>query len=139
MTILSSKMQKIGHHKNTQGILVDVNNFEYIPFDELLKTAVKKKRTLVFLDGLNDPQNLGAIIRSLSCLGRFSVILPSHGSVNVTEAVLRVASGGDNYLPIAKVSNLNQSISQAKDDGFTIIGTLSDGKKSIYELGCGGL
>ena len=74
---------------------MDVEDFTFVPYDELLETALKKKRSLVFLDGLNDPQNLGAIIRSLACLGKFSIVLPTHDSVSVTETVLRVASGGD--------------------------------------------
>ena len=97
-----SKMMKIGRDRNTQGILADVDDVAYVPYDELLETALKKRRCLVFLDGLNDPQNLGAIIRSLACLGKFSIVLPTHDSVSVTESVLRVASGGENYVPIAR-------------------------------------
>jgi len=124
LPVAQSKMMKIGRDKNAQGILVDVEDFAYIPYDELLETALKKKRSLVFLDGLNDPQNLGAIIRSLACLGKFSLCLPTHDSVSVTESVLRVASGGDNYVPVAKVSNLGNSIKKAQSEGYQIVGTV---------------
>ena len=60
LPITYSKMMKIGRHKNTQGILADVEDVIYIPYDELLGSAVKKKQCLVFLDGLQDPQNLGS-------------------------------------------------------------------------------
>ena len=127
-----SKLLKLGRTKNTQGVLVDVEEFNYIPYEELLETAINKKRCPLFLDGLNDPQNLGAIIRSLACLGKFSIVLPTHSSVGVTEAVLRVASGGDNYVPFTKVANLNQAIKSAKDAGFWIAGAVVDKGQSVF-------
>jgi len=134
MTVPGSKLQKMGRDKNTQGIMIDVDDFHYIHFEELLEEAVKKKRCPVFIDGLNDPQNLGAIIRTLGCLGKFSIVLPTHESVSVTEAVLRVASGGDNYVQIARVSNLNNSIKKAREYGFTIVGAVLDNSsQSLHE------
>lgn len=127
--IPQSKMMKIGRDKNTQGIIADVDDVEYTDYEDLLETAVKKNRCLVFLDGLNDPQNLGAIIRSLACLGKFSIVLPTHDSVSVTEAVLRVASGGENYVPVAKVSNLGNAIKKAKNENVVMIGAVvKDGR-----------
>ena len=129
-----SKMMKIGRDRNTQGILADVDDVTYIPYEELLETALKKKRCPVFLDGLNDPQNLGAIIRSLACLGKFSIVLPTHDSVSVTEAVLRVASGGENHVPFAKVSNLSNAIRKAQKEGFQIAGAVVQGGKCLSEI-----
>ncbi|MCH7590550.1 RNA methyltransferase [PVC group bacterium] len=133
LPVPQSKMMKIGRDKNVQGILADVENFSYIPYDDLLETALKKKRSLIFLDGLNDPQNLGAIVRSLACLGKFSVVLPTHDSVSITETVLRVAAGGDNYVPVAKVSNLGNAIKKAKDNGFHIAGAVIKDGKNLNE------
>ena len=101
-SVPKSKIQKIGRNTNTQGIVVDVEDYEYVPYDELLEAALNKNQCPLFLDGLNDPQHLGAIIRSLACLGKFCIVLPTHDSVSVTEAVLRIASGGDNYVPISE-------------------------------------
>jgi len=129
-----SKMQKVGRHANSQGVVVDVVDYEYQPYKDLLEYALKKGRTLVFLDRLNDPQNLGAILRSLACLGKFSVVLPTHDSVSVTEAVLRVASGGDNHVPIAKVSNLKKAIREAQKEGFQIMGAFVDGDQPLDEI-----
>lgn len=122
-----SKIQKLARSMNAQGVLAEIGDFPYMSYDELLESAKKKKDSLVFLDGLNDPQNLGGIIRSLACLGSFSIVLPSHKSVSITEAVLRVACGGDNYVRIAKVSNLRQAITLAKDAGFWIVDTAVTG------------
>ena len=129
-----SKMMKIGRDRNTQGILADVDDVTYIPYEELLETALKKKRCPVFLDGLNDPQNLGAIIRSLACLGKFSIVLPTHDSVSVTEAVLRVASGGENHVPFAKVSNLSNAIRKAQKESFQIAGAVVQGGQCLSEI-----
>ncbi len=124
VSVPRSKMIKIARNINTQGVLVEIDDFSYISFEELLENAFKQKRSILFLDGLNDPQNLGGIVRSLACLGRFSLVLPTHGSVEITETVLRVASGGDNYVSVAKVSNLGRVIQQAKEAGFLIIGAV---------------
>jgi len=133
LPVPQTKMMKIGRDKNTQGVMADVEDFEYTPYEELLETALGKKRCLIFLDGLNDPQNLGAIIRSLACLGKFSLVLPSHDSVSVTEAVLRVASGGEGYVPIAKVGNLGNAIKKAQNEGFQIAGAVVQGGQCLGE------
>ncbi|MFA5087544.1 MAG: RNA methyltransferase [Candidatus Omnitrophota bacterium] len=128
-----SKMVKMGRSLNTQGLLMDVEDYFYVPFGELLDSASQRNESLLFLDGLNDPQNLGAIIRSLACLGHFSLVLPSHDSVEVTEAALRVSAGGDNYVKVAKVSNLNQAILAAKEAGFWIAGAVVEGGENLSE------
>ncbi len=106
---------------------------EFFPKD-ILNLPKEKHPSILFLDSLNDPQNLGAIIRSAGCLGAFSVVLPTHDSVEVTEAVLRVSSGGDNYVSISKVSNLSQAIIAAKEAGFWIAGTVVEGGKAPWEV-----
>lgn len=129
-----SKMMKIGRDKNTQGVLADVADFQYAPYGDLLEAAVRKGRCPVFLDGLKDPQNLGAMIRSLACLGKFSVVLPTHDAAGVTEAVLRVASGGENYVPVARVPNLGSAMKRAKEEGFRIAGAVVRGGECPAEV-----
>ena len=130
----SSKMRKMGRDKNTQGFLVDVAGFAYVSYEDLLQTALKKKFCPVFLDELNDPQNLGGIIRSLGCLGKFAIVLPTHNSVHITETVLRVASGADNYVPVAQVANLNQAIQKARQAGFSIVGSVVKEGQPLHEV-----
>ncbi len=133
LEVAASNLWKMGRDKNTQGILVDVEDFFYAPYEDLLDAALHKGRCPVFLDGLNDPQNLGAIIRSLACLGRFSVVLPIHDSVEMTESVLRVSSGGDNYVPVAKVTNLAQAVRSAKEAGIHVMGSMVESGISIFD------
>lgn len=134
LPVTSSKMMKIGRDKNTQGVLADVEDFQYTPYDELLEQAAGKKHTLVFMDGVTDPQNFGAILRSLACLGKFSVVLPTHDSVGITESVLRVASGGDNYVPVARVGNIGTAVKKAKEQGFQIAGAMTKGGEDITRI-----
>ena len=133
-TVSRSKIQRLAQNLNTQGILADIEDFAYIGIDELLDHALAKKRTPVFLDNLNDPQNLGGIIRTCGALGIFDIVLPTSESVSVTESVLRVACGGENYLSVARVSNLGNSIEKAKKMGFWIVGTVVEGACSLTQL-----
>ncbi|MFA6379246.1 MAG: RNA methyltransferase [Candidatus Omnitrophota bacterium] len=125
-SIPQTKMLKLSRSINSQGVLAEVEDFQYADYQELLTLAQEKKTSLVFLDSLMDPQNLGAIIRSLACLGDFAVVLPKKDSVDMTEAVFRVSSGGDNYVPVAKVANFVQAISEAKKRGLMIAGAVVD-------------
>lgn len=134
ISVPATKMIKLSQGKNTQGVILDVGGFEYVTFDELLETAVDKKVTLYFIDRLTDPQNLGALIRSLACLGRFALVIPTHETVSITETVLRVASGGDNYVPVAMVSNLNTAIREAKQSGYMIAGTVVGEGQDLTEV-----
>jgi len=133
-TVPHSKIQRLAQNLNTQGILADIDDFAYMAIDELLSNCFDKKRVPVFLDNLNDPQNLGGIIRTCGALGFFDIILPTTESVSVTESVLRVACGGENYLSIAKVSNLGNAIEKAKKMGFWIVGTIVEEAGDLTEL-----
>jgi 23S rRNA (guanosine2251-2'-O)-methyltransferase len=132
-TVPHSKIQRLAQNLNTQGILADIEDFTYTAIDELLEHALAKKRVPVFLDNLNDPQNLGGIIRSCGALGFFDIVLPATESVTVTESVLRVACGGENYLSVAKVNNLGNAIEKAKKMGFWILGTVVEEGQSLTE------
>lgn len=129
-----SKMLKLGRSLNTQGLMLEVEDFAYTDYDEVLETAEAKGITLVFADGITDPQNMGAIMRTLGCLGGFVLVMPSHDSVHVTEAVLRVACGADNYLSVCKVSNLSNAIQKARSMGFSIVGSVTCGGEDMRRV-----
>lgn len=135
ITVVSEhKMIKLGRTLNTQGLIMEVTDFEYGDFEEVLDTAEEEGLTFLFLDSLTDPQNLGAIIRSMGCLGGFVIVLPTHDSVHVTDSVLRVACGGDNYVKICKVNNLNNAIQKAKQKGFWIAGSVVKDGQDVRTL-----
>jgi len=133
---LSSKeLAKLKPTKDLQGIIAAVRKFQYASLDELLKPPKNKELTPVFLDRISDPHNLGAVIRSLACFGGFAVVIPKFEACEVTEAVLHVASGGENYVPVAMVSNIANSVLKAKECGYWIAGALVDeGAQEINQL-----
>ncbi len=121
--------------KDLQGAVAKVDKFEYLPFKQLLAQQ-DREMTLIFLDRINDPQNLGVILRMAACFGKFAVVIPRFDACEVTETVLHVACGGENYIPVSLVTNLTSSIVQAKEAGYWIVGTVVDeaeelGKKEL--------
>ncbi len=110
---------------HAQGVMAEVEEFKYAPFTEILSECLESVSIPVFLDGVTDPQNLGAIIRNVACLGGFSLVLPEHGSAHVNETVLRVASGGENYISIGKVTNIAGALKKIRTKGVCIAGALA--------------
>lgn len=118
----SRKIENIKRAKNVQGIVARVEVFKYADYEALLDQAEKNKLSLIFLDGINDPQNLGVIIRSLACFGNFAVVIPDKNACGVTDAVMHVASGGENYISVARVSSLPEALKKAGKHGIFIAG-----------------
>lgn len=114
-----SDMDKIvdGLH---QGIILDVDNYEYASIDELL---VKENPILVILDHIEDPHNLGAIIRTCEASGVDGIIIPKDRSVEVNGTVIKTSVGTTSLMKIAKVTNLVNTINNLKKQGFWITGT----------------
>ena len=98
--VSARELARVKHAKDLQGIVAKVEEFEYTPFSNLLGPGGDKQLTLIFLDRLNDPQNLGVIIRTAACFGKFGVVIPRFNACWVTEAVNRLAGrqGGDGLL-----------------------------------------
>lgn len=120
----SQQLLRIKHTDNLQGIIAKVDSFRYTPFDDLLSQPFERKLTLVFLDRVYDPQNLGAIIRTTACFGGFALIIPKFKACGVNETVLHVAQGGENYVPIACVTNMAYAVRAAKNEGYWIMGAI---------------
>jgi 23S rRNA (guanosine2251-2'-O)-methyltransferase len=117
---------------HTQGVMAEIDQFKYHDFDEII--GQEDKPVLILLDRINDPQNLGSILRSCACFGGFCVILPKFESVEVTEAVLKVACGGENYVPICRVTNLSVAAQKAKREGYWMGAAVVEGGQSPRQL-----
>ena len=89
---------------------------------------------LLALDGLTDPQNLGAIIRSAEALGAQGLILPQRRSAGLTGSVAKVAAGALEHLPVARVVNLNRSLEKLKDEGYLVVGLAEEGPSTLSEM-----
>jgi 23S rRNA (guanosine2251-2'-O)-methyltransferase len=121
-------LKRITPAKDLQKIVAKVERFEYVLFDDLLKQ--QPNLSLVFLDGISDPHNVGVILRTLACYGGFALILPAHNACNINDTVMHVASGGENYVPVAEVSNLKDALAEARTCGIATYGSVAAGKAS---------
>ncbi|WP_413854111.1 23S rRNA (guanosine(2251)-2'-O)-methyltransferase RlmB, partial [Candidatus Ruminimicrobium bovinum] len=115
------------------GVVAEISAIEYVELDELIRNVKDKKNgLLLLLDGIEDPHNLGAIIRSAVCFGADGIIIPKWRSATVNETVERTSAGAVEHIKIAKVTNSSQAILKLKDSGFWIIGA-ENGNNSINE------
>lgn len=130
-SVAKPEFSRLAGEVHAQGVLAEVEEFRYAELEDLVKGA-EPRPTLLFLDRITDPQNLGAILRTTACLGGFALVLPKHDSVEVTESVLRVACGGENHVPVARVTNLAQAAERVKENGYWVAGTAVSGGTPLH-------
>lgn len=108
-----------------QGVLAYVAAYEYADFDEWLAEKQQKEgfRTVLILDGLSDPHNLGSILRTADATGVDGIIIPKRRSVSLTATVARASVGAIEYVPVMRVTNLAQTIDKLKEQGYWVAGT----------------
>ncbi|MDE7373356.1 MAG: 23S rRNA (guanosine(2251)-2'-O)-methyltransferase RlmB, partial [Clostridia bacterium] len=123
-------LDKLANGGNHQGVVAAVTDFTYCDVQDIIDGAREKGKSLllVLLDGITDPHNLGAIIRSAECFGASGIVIPKHRSVSVNDTVVKVASGATEYMPIAKVTNINDVIRTLKEQNVWVYATDFDGK-----------
>ena len=107
-----------------QGIIMDVEDFRYTDYHDFIND---REACVVILDHLEDPHNLGAIIRTSEAAGISGIIIPKDRSVEVNATVIKTSVGSIDNIPVAMVTNLNNTIKDLKDNGFWIVGTDMNG------------
>lgn len=124
-----SKLDTLSDHQNHQGVVLSSSPIEYASIDELFEEADKKDERpfFVMLDGIEDPHNLGSIIRTADAAGVHGVIIPNRRSANLTSTVSKASAGAIEHVKVARVTNLSQTIQELKDRGLWIFGTDMDG------------
>ncbi len=125
------KFLRVKRADRMQGIVAEVDKFQYLDYKELLKVAKRDGISLVFLDSVYDPQNVGSIMRTLACMGKFAMVIPSYDACDINETVLHVALGGENFVLVSKVTNIPNSLVAAKKEGFWIVGSVIDQGEDI--------
>lgn len=115
-----------------QGVVALISSYEYARLDDILDRAKEKDQPpfIVILDGIEDPHNLGAIIRTAECAGVHGIIIPKRRSAQVNETVYKASAGAVEHVLVAKVNNINNAIDELKDKGLWIYGADMDG--SLY-------
>ncbi len=132
--VAEKELLKFKHTERLQGIVAETEEFKYLSFDELQDKFNEKRLSFILLDGVTDPQNLGAIIRITACFGGFAIVIPERDSCEVNETVLNIASGGENYVPICRVNNLSNALIHAKKAGYWIAGTVVEGGEDLNKI-----
>lgn len=120
---------------NDQGVTAYIQEYNYVKtLDEFLeKIYSKKEAVVVVLDGIQDPRNFGAIIRSCESFGIDGIIIPDRNSVRVNETVVKTSTGAIEYVDIVEVNNISNAIEKFKKYGFWIYGAEADGSKNYFD------
>lgn len=114
-----------------QGFVLRVSEFAYSELSVIMDKAEQEENPLVLiLDGLNDPHNFGSILRTADATQVTGVIIPKHRAVGVTPVVAKTSTGAVEHIPIARVTNLSQTLDKLKEAGFWVFGTDMDGTPS---------
>ncbi|WP_098749105.1 23S rRNA (guanosine(2251)-2'-O)-methyltransferase RlmB [Paenibacillus sp. EZ-K15] len=118
-----------------QGVVAQAAPYAYVEVEDLLKVAEEKGEPpfLLLLDEIEDPHNLGSILRTADCTGAHGVILPKRRSAQVTATVSKTSAGAVEYVPVARVTNLGQTIDQLKEMGVWVVGTVVDAVQELYD------
>lgn len=130
-----NKLDSYSETKHHQGVIAFVAPIEYVEVDDILAKARERGEDpfLLICDEIEDPHNLGALIRSAEIAGCHGVIIPKRRATGVTEVVAKVAVGATEYVPIARVNNINETIQELKNKGVWIVGTDGSAKTLYYD------
>ena len=126
------QMSQTGHH---QGVIAVSAAYDYSEMEDIFALAKKKGEApfVIILDGIEDPHNLGAIIRTANLVGAHGVIIPKNRAVGLTATVARTSAGALNYTPVVKVTNLSKTIEELKERGLWFVCADMEGEV-MYDL-----
>ncbi len=125
------KIDKMSETKHHQGLIAFAENFKYSSVDEILSNKHNKDLFLLLLDNIEDPHNLGSIIRVAECLGVDGIIIPNKRAASVNSTVIKVSAGATSYVKVAMVNNINDVIRELKEN-FVTVCCADMGGETIY-------
>lgn len=128
------QMEEMAQEENYQGVIAIVPPFEYSEIDDILNTAKERGEDpfVLILDGIEDPHNLGSIIRTAETAGVHGIIIPKRRAASVNSTVNKTSAGAVEYMKIARVTNITDAIEELKGAGLWICGTAVDTDKYYY-------
>ncbi len=134
--ISKQKFQKLTTNTNTQGIVATISTKTYVDVNDILRHAANLDQVpfILILDGIEDPQNLGALIRTAECAGVHGTILPKHHSATINTTVTKTSAGASEHMLVAQVTNIVSTMDELKKNGVWIIGTDTVSTKTYMEL-----
>ncbi|MCD8324875.1 MAG: 23S rRNA (guanosine(2251)-2'-O)-methyltransferase RlmB [Clostridiales bacterium] len=121
--VAKERLDQLSETKKHQGVIASAAAYEYASVEDILRRADEKGEPpfLILLDGIEDPHNLGAIIRTANLAGAHGVIIPKRRAVGLTATVAKASAGALNYTPVAKVTNLSATIKDLKQKGIWFV------------------
>ena len=133
--VKKERLDQLSETGNHQGVIAYAASYEYVEVEDILDRAREKGEDpfVIILDGIEDPHNLGAIIRTANLAGAHGVIIPKHRAVGLTATVAKASAGAINYTPVAKVTNIAQTIEELKDKGLWFA-CADMGGETMYKL-----
>ena len=133
--VQKKKLDEISQSHNHQGVIAIVPPFEYAEIDDILNEAKNRNEDpfLLILDGIEDPHNLGSIIRTAETAGVHGIIIPKRRAASVNATVAKTSAGAVEYMKIARVNNINETINELKEKNIWICGTDMDAKITHYD------
>ena len=128
------KMNEMAQNQNYQGVIAVVPPFEYCEVEDILEEAKRKNEDpfVIILDGIEDPHNLGSIIRTAETAGVHGIIIPKRRAIAVNSTVNKVSAGAVEHMKVARVTNISQTIEKLKENGLWICGTDINTDKYYY-------
>ena len=126
-----TRMCNSSHH---QGVALEVEPFVYADLDDLLASITQSESSgfLLILDGIQDPHNLGALVRSAACAGANGVIIPKDRACGITAAAEKASAGAVETIPVTMVTNIAQTLDTLKKSGYWVYGLDGEAKQSVY-------
>ncbi|WP_286820953.1 23S rRNA (guanosine(2251)-2'-O)-methyltransferase RlmB [Mitsuokella sp. UBA4253] len=130
-----AKIESLAGGHRHQGVLAYVAPVPYAELDDILKAAEAKGEApfLVLLDELEDPHNLGALLRTADATGVHGILIPKRRSVSLNATVAKTSAGAVEYVPVARIGNIAQTLKKLKEKGLWVAGADMDGEKAYYE------
>ena len=130
------KFRDLVSDTTTQGVVAVVGTKAYVEVDDILAVAKKRNEPpfVLILDEIEDPQNLGALIRTAECAGVHGAVIPKHHAASVNQTVAKTSAGASEHLPVAKVTNIVQTLEELKKKGLWIVGTGSEAEKFYSQV-----
>lgn len=133
--VAKERLDQLSETGKHQGVIAVAAAYSYVEVEDILQSARDKEEApfILLLDGIEDPHNLGAIIRTANLAGAHGIIIPKNHAVGLTATVARVSAGALNYTPVAKVTNLARTIEDLKKEGLWFV-CADMGGTSMYQL-----
>ena len=116
-----------------QGVIAFVNAVEFKDLGEVLQESNHENPLLILTDGVEDPHNMGAIIRTAECVGATAVLIPKRHNAPINATVAKTSAGAVEQIPLVQVGNVTQTIKQLQNQGFWVLGAHMEGDRTLYE------